>query len=187
MTLHLVKPAPVPDVATERTDPLDELYARHASDVKRWARRLAGPTADVEDLLHDVFVIALRRRFAFRGEANVTTWLFRITHHVVRSRRRRSYIRSLLFARHQDAIADATASSPTPHEEIEQRERHLQLYRALDRLPDAYRTALILYEIEGLSGERVAELTGISLNTLWVRLHRGRAKLLACLSAEERP
>lgn len=187
MTLHLVKPTPGSDVATERTDPLDELYTRHASDVKRWVRRLAGPTADVDDLLHDVFVIALRRRFIFRGEANVRTWLFRITHHVVCSRRRRSYIRALLLGRHHDAIVAATSSFATPHEEIERRERHLRLYRALDRLPDAYRTALILYEIDGLSGEKVAELTGISLGTLWVRLHRGRAKLLACLSAEERP
>ena len=185
MTLLLVKTEPGSDVAAEPTDPLDELYARHASDVKRWARRLAGPTADVEDLLHDVFVVALRRRFTFRGEANVTTWLFRITQRVVRSRRRRSYVRALLFGRHHEAMA--TPASATPHEEIERRERHLQLYRALDRLPEAYRTALILYEIEGLSGEQVAELTGTSLGTLWVRLHRGRAKLLACLSAEERP
>jgi RNA polymerase sigma-70 factor (ECF subfamily) len=168
-------------------DPLDELYARHASDVKRWARRLAGPTADLEDLLHDVFVIALRRRFSFRGEANVTTWLFRITHHVVRSRRRRSYVRTLLLGQHKEEIAAVTTSTATPHEEIERREQHLRLYRALDRLPDAYRTALILYELDGLSGEQVAELTGISLGTLWVRLHRGRAKLLAHLSAEERP
>jgi RNA polymerase sigma-70 factor (ECF subfamily) len=187
MTLHLIKPVHDADVATERTDRLDELYARHASDVKRWVRRLAGPSADVDDLLHDVFVIALRRRFTFRGEANVTTWLFRITHHVVRSRQRRSYLRALLFGRHQDALAEATTPSATPHEEVERREQHVLLYQALGRLPDAYRTALILYEIDGLSGEAVAELIGISLGTLWVRLHRGRAKLLACLSEEERP
>lgn len=187
MSLHLIKPAPLPNAVSERTDPLDELYARHASDVKRWARRLAGPTADVEDLLHDVFVIALRRHFTFRGEANVTTWLFRITHHVVRSRRRRSSVRALLFGRHQEETAATTTLAATPYEEIERHERHLRLYRALDRLPDAYRTAVILYEIEGLSGEEVAGLAGISLGTLWVRLHRGRARLLACLSEEERP
>ncbi|HEY5281631.1 MAG TPA: RNA polymerase sigma factor [Polyangia bacterium] len=187
MTLHLVKPAPGSNVESERTDPLDDLYTRYASDVKRWVRRLAGPSADVEDLLHDVFVVALRRHFTFRGDADIKTWLFRITHHVVRGRRRRGLVRALLFGRHRDAIAEATLPSATPHEEVERHERHLRLYRALDGLPDAYRTALILYEIEGLPGEQVAELTGISLGTLWVRLHRGRAKLLACLSAEEQP
>jgi RNA polymerase sigma-70 factor, ECF subfamily len=184
MRLHLLK---TPPEATERSDPLDELYARHASDVKRWARRLAGPSADLEDLLHDVFVVALRRRFTFGGEGSVKTWLFRITNHVVRRRRQRSLIRSLLFGRRRDEIAAAAPPAATPYEEIERRERHLRLYRALDKLPEAYRTALILYEIEGLSGEEVAQLTGISLGTLWVRLHRGRAKLLACLSAEKEP
>jgi RNA polymerase sigma-70 factor (ECF subfamily) len=184
MTLQLLKSAPM---ASERPDPFDELYTRHAADVKRWARRLAGPTADLEDLLHDVFVVALRRRFTFRGEANIKTWLFRITYHVVRGSRRRSLVRRLLFGRHRDEIATAAPAATTPHEEIERRERHLRLYRALDQLPDAHRTPLILYEIEGLSGEEVAELVGISLGTLWVRLHRGRAKLLAFLSAEEKP
>jgi len=184
MTLHLLKSAPV---ASERSDPLDDLYARHAADVKRWVRRLGGPSADVEDLLHDVFVVALRRGFTFRGDARIKTWLFRITHHVVRNQRRRAFVRGLLWGRHREEVLASAPVAGTPHAEIERRERHLRLYRALDRLPDAYRTALILYEIDGLSGEAVAELVGISLGTLWVRLHRGRAKLLASLAAEEEP
>lgn len=182
MALHLLKTAPG---ESERSDPLDDLYARHAADVRRWARRLAGPSADLEDLVHDVFVIALRRKFSPRGEGSITTWLFRITHHVVCRKRRRAFIRGMLFGRRRDEMVANTPPASTPHEEIERRERHVRLYRALDTLPEAYRTALILYEIEGLPGEEVAQLTGISLGTLWVRLHRGRAKLLASLSAEK--
>jgi RNA polymerase sigma-70 factor (ECF subfamily) len=185
--LHLVKSATDPEETSERPDPLDELYEQHAADVKRWARRLAGPRADLEDLLHDVFVIALRRRFTFRGEASLKTWLFRITHHVVRSRLRRAFIRGLIFRQHEGELTSAIPSPATPLEEIERRERHLRLYDALDQLPDSYRTTLILYEIEGLSGEEVAELTGVNLGTIWVRLHRGRAKLLECLTKEQRP
>jgi RNA polymerase sigma-70 factor, ECF subfamily len=184
MALHLLKTAAS---ASERSDPLDDLYARHATDVRRWARRLAGPSADLEDLVHDVFVVALRRRFNSDGGGSITTWLFRITHHVVSRRRRRALIRGVLFGRRRDEMAEAAPPASTPYEEIERRERHQRLYRALDTLPDDYRTALILYEIEGLPGEQVAQLTGISLGTLWVRLHRGRAKLLACLSAEKQP
>ena len=184
MALHVLKSPPT---AVEKTDFLDELYGRYAADVKRWVRRLAGPDADLEDLLHDVFVIALRRHFTFRGDASIKTWLFRITHHVVRGRRRRSFVRGLLFGQRRDELIAATPAVSTPHDEIERRERHARLYRAMDQLPDAYRTALILYEIDGLPGEEVAELVGISLGTLWVRLHRGRARLLACLSAEEMP
>jgi RNA polymerase sigma-70 factor (ECF subfamily) len=184
MRLHLLKTA---SSTSERSDPLDDLYARHASDVKRWARRLAGPSADLEDLVHDVFVVALRRRFDPSGEGSVRTWLFRITHHVVRGRRRRARIREVIFGRRKDEMAAETAPTSTPFDEVERREGHQRLYRALDALPDDYRTALILYEIEGLPGEEVAQLTGISLGTLWVRLHRGRTKLFALLSEEAAP
>jgi DNA-directed RNA polymerase specialized sigma24 family protein len=60
------------------------------------------------------------------------------------------------------------------------------LYRALDRLPDRYRTALILFEIEELPGERVAEMTGVRLSAVWVTLHRGRERLLRLLTEEDR-
>jgi len=185
MSLHLVRSTADREASRGKTDPLDELYETYASDVKRWARRLAGPRADLEDVLHDVFVIALRKKFTFRGDASIKTWLFRITHHVVRSRLRRGFIRGLLFRRHQHALVEASPSPSTPQEELERREQHIRLYDALDRLPDSYRTPIILYEIEGLTGEEVAELTGVSLGTLWVRLHRGRAKLLAQLTEKE--
>jgi RNA polymerase sigma-70 factor (ECF subfamily) len=187
MRLHVVKSISSPEKASSRPEPLDGLYEQHVSDVKRWARRLAGPSADLEDLVHDVFVIALRRRFSHLGEASVKTWLFRITHNVVRNQMRRGFIRRLLFSRHQEALVSLAPTPSTPQEEIERRERHARLYHALDQLSDSYRTPLILYEIEGLSGEEVAELSGISLATVWVRLHRGRAKLLDLLNKEERP
>jgi len=184
MPLHLVNSPPNPEPKL-RADPLDEMYECYAADVKRWARRLAGPRADVEDLLHDVFVIALRRRFISRGDASAKTWLFRVTHHVVRSRLRRGFLRGLILRQRRDEWIEMAPTPATPHEEIERRERHERLYRALDQLPDCYRTALILYEMEGLSGEEVAELTGVSVGTMWVRLHRGRAKLLEYLSKED--
>ena len=80
----------------------------------------------------------------------------------------------------------AAAPTPaTPQDEAERRERHQLLYRALDRLADSYRTTLILYEIEGLSAEEVAELTGVPVGTVCVRLHRGRAKLVTSVLRED--
>jgi len=179
MALHLVKAAPKPEreKTDSRADALDELYDAYASDVTRWARRLAGPSADIEDMVHDVFVVALQRAFTFRGGATVRTWLFRITHHVVRSRLRRSFLRGLLFHRRQDEMVAAVPSPASPYQELERREDHQRLYGALDRLPDRYRTAIILYDIDGLSSDAVAKLTGVNVGTVWVRLHRGRAKL----------
>jgi RNA polymerase sigma-70 factor (ECF subfamily) len=181
-----VPPArPIADDGLEET--LDQLYEEHAAAVERWVRRLAGPRADVDDLLHDVFVIALRRWREFRGDAQPRTWLFRITQNVVGSRLRAERVRRWLLARHTE---DPSAQDPppgTPLEQIERRERERRLYAALDRLPEKYRTALILHELEGLSGQEIAALVGADANAVWVRLHRGRTKLLQALAAEGRP
>jgi RNA polymerase sigma-70 factor (ECF subfamily) len=166
---------------------LDRIYERHVADVDHWVRRLTGPREDVEDLVHEVFLVAVRRRGSFRGEASVKTWLFRIAHNVVRGRRRRERVRRWLFARHAEELPAERVAIVTPLEEIEQREQSARLYAALDRIPDDYRAVLILYEIEGLSGEQVAEFLGVPVGTIWVRLHRGRARLLRELSREEEP
>jgi RNA polymerase sigma-70 factor, ECF subfamily len=52
------------------------------------------------------------------------------------------------------------------------------VYRILDRIPDKYRTVLILFEIEELSGDEIATLTGLKSSTVWVHLHRARARFL---------
>src|SRR5262245_27988262 len=134
-------------------DTLDRVYERHVSDVSRWLRRLLGPREDVEDLIHEVFLVALRRRGGFRGAASVKTWLFGITHQVACSRRGRERWRRWLFFRHAPGLASNRPAPVTFLEEMEQRERIAGLYEALDRLPDDQRTALILFEIEGLSSE----------------------------------
>ena len=156
---------------------IEQIYDRYAPQVERWARRLAGPRFDAEDMLHDIFLVVLRRRHEFRGEAKISTWLFRITQQVVRWRRRNDALRRLLWGQHSQPLAEARASVPTPVEELERREKSLQLYAALDRLPEKYRTTLVLFALEGLSGDEIATLLGTDANTVWVRLHRARAKL----------
>jgi RNA polymerase sigma-70 factor (ECF subfamily) len=156
---------------------IGEIYDRYAPRIERWARRLGGPRLDPEDLLHDIFVVVLRRQHEFRGEAKLSTWLFRVTQRVVRWKRRNDAVRRWLWERHGDDLAGAPASVPTPVEELERREHSRRLYAALDRLPEKYRTVLVLFALEGLPGQEIAELLGTDANTVWVRLHRARGKL----------
>ena len=165
-------------------DSIDTMYGQNLAKVKRWARRLAGPSADLEDLVHDVFLIALRKGFQFRGEATIETWLFGITQRVVWTKRRKSQLRQWLFGQNQTVLVPPDPRSP--QHDLERREDNARLYQALNRLSDAYRTTLILYELEELSGEEVARLTGVPLGTVWVRLHRGRERLMQILARGER-
>ena len=175
----------VDDVSSDPELLFDHLYESFEPMVERWVRRLVGPSAEVEDLVHDIFVVALRRRGEFRGEAKVSTWLFRITQLVVRKRRFRRRLRQVLDALHRLHEEAVVPPSPTPIEVLEERQRCRRLYAALDRLPDKYRTAIILCDIEGSGAEEVGHLLGLSANAVWVRVHRARAMLLEHLTRRE--
>lgn len=151
-----------------------ELYLANADVVSRWVRALAGPSADVEDLVHDVFMIAFRRLPEFRSDAKVTTWLYRITLNVVRNHRRRRW-----FRRWVSLEADLVSAAPSAEETLDQSGRERLLHAVLDRLPERHRSVLLLCELEGRSGEEAAAILGIKVGALWVRRHRARAALVA--------
>jgi RNA polymerase sigma-70 factor, ECF subfamily len=164
---------------------LDEVYRSHAGQVARWVGHLGGPTADVDDLVHEIFLVVDRRMSDFRGDAKLTTWLYRITERVVRGRRRNDRIRRWLRqTRRADLERALSPSQLTPIEELERRHAVETVYRILDRLPDKYRDVLILFELEAASGEEIAELTGRKLATVWVHLHRARTRFLEELTRE---
>ncbi len=158
---------------------LETIYRAHAPTVARLANRLAGPGADVDDLVHEIFLIAGQRLAEFRGEAKVTTWLYRITERLALERRRRERFRHWFSrVRSADIESALSPSQPTPVDVLERRQSIETVYRMLDRMPDKYRTVLILFEIEEMSGEEIAALTGQKESTVWVRLHRARARFL---------
>ncbi len=171
----------------------ETVYRTHAKTVARWALRLLGPGADVEDVVQDVFLVVRRKLPGFRGEAELSTWLYEITVRVAHDTRRRRRWWAWLSGRGQNpGRGQARPESPPepeaprdPQELLEARERTRLLYRVLDDLGEAYRTTFILFELEGLSGERIAEITGTRVGTVWVRLSRARRKFIQRMRAWE--
>jgi len=162
---------------------LERLYREHVQRVARWIGRLGGPAVDVEDLVHEVFVIVQKQLSGFRGEAKITTWLYRITENVVRHHRRRERVRR--FFGMSDAVDHVASARLTPVEELERRQAAELVYRVLDKMNERYRTLVILFELEGLPGDEIAELLGIKPGALWVALHRARAQFLSRLEKED--
>ena len=177
-------PAARPKILSEDVPvPLDlsAIYKAHASRVASWAARLSGPRLDAEDIVHEVFLVVHKELPRFRGEAKLTTWLYGITANVVRDRRRkekRRWLWHLLGRREQRPLP---LHAQTPAEAAERRQSTALVYEALEGLREEYRTVLILFELEGLSGEEIAELTQVNLKTVWVWLHRARAQFRARL------
>jgi RNA polymerase sigma-70 factor, ECF subfamily len=164
---------------------LGAVYRRHAPQVMRWAMRLSGRAQDAGDITHEVFWVVHRRLPSFRASSGrLTTWLFRITENVVRARRRKERL-ARFFLGDGDELTDVPTDAPQPDEALSKATDVRRVYRALDALAADDRTLLILFELEGLSGEAIAELTGHKLSNVWVRLHRARKRFLQRLQAEE--
>lgn len=157
---------------------ISELYLSYAPAVLRWASRLGGPKADAEDIVQEVFLIAQRSLHTVRDSDRIRSWLFQVTANELRRRHRRDWLRRFLG----DFPADDAESAPdlraTPEESFERREAVELTYRILDSMADKYRTVLVLFQLEGMSGEEISELTGRKLATVWVHLHRARADFL---------
>jgi RNA polymerase sigma-70 factor (ECF subfamily) len=162
-----------------------DLYRAHAPRVARWVAQLGGGDVDVDDATQEVFLVAHRERASFRGEAQVTTWLYRITLNVVRHLRRKQLRRQWLAGSASDVAGHLQAPGPTPVDAFEKRRSAEQLRRALLRLQARDRAIIIMFEIEGLSGHEIAERTAVKPATVWVRLHRARAELLRQLRESE--
>jgi RNA polymerase sigma-70 factor (ECF subfamily) len=149
------------------------LYDEHAPSLHRTLRRLAAPGIDATDLLHDVFVVALRKPEALLAAGSPRAWLFGTAVKVASDSRRRARFRRFFTL---DWAAE-TPSDVTPLDSAEQRERLTHVQRALERLSDPKRDVLVLYELEGLSGQEIAAALGCPLKTVWTRLHHARREL----------
>jgi RNA polymerase sigma-70 factor (ECF subfamily) len=157
---------------------LAEIYRRHVGDIGRWAARLGGPRIDVDDVVQEVFIVINRQLPTFRGDAKLTTWLFRITERVVRNHRRWWAVRRILTRltpRHHEIFA---AHGADPLELLERQDSIAEAYGVLDGMPEKYRRILILSELEEMKPEAIAALLEARIETVRVWLHRARRMFL---------
>ena len=166
---------------SQRTAPgsIAELYDQHAELVWRSLHRLGVATADVPDLLQEVFLVLHRRREELDGERPIEPFLWGIALGLVRNYRRRA------FRRHEiSGDAREVANGSNPEEELmRSRQRH-RAAEAIDELEPEKRAVFVMFEIEQLSGQAIATLLGVPLGTVHSRLHAARAALHAALSSE---
>jgi RNA polymerase sigma-70 factor, ECF subfamily len=150
---------------------LQGIYQDHFRFVWRTLRRLGVPEADVADAVQDVFVVVHRKLAEFRGDSRVSTWLFGICMRVASDRRRLAHLRHEISGgpseQHPDPSADVVA-------EVERRNAHQVLQRILDEMPMEQRAVFVLFELDGLQCESIAELIDIPLGTVYSRLRIAR-------------
>lgn len=168
---------------------LEALMERYGSRVYRLAHGITRNEADAEEVVQDVFLNLFRKIDSFEGRSALGTWIYRIAANqaLIKQRGKRFEVEVALEEQLPRFLADGHREgdrdwvladwSPTPEAELLSAETQEVLKRAIDALPDHYRAALILRDVEGLSNEEVAEALGESIATVKSRLHRARMAL----------
>ncbi len=138
------------------------------------------------DLTQDTFVKAYEAFGRFRGEASVYTWLYRIAINEYRSYLRRLRREQEFVSRSLDEPVEVDGEelftqlpdpSPSAQQMLEKEELILRVQQAVHSLPPRYRAFAVLRDLEGMSYEQIAEVTGLPLDTVKTRISRARAML----------
>jgi RNA polymerase sigma-70 factor (ECF subfamily) len=155
----------------------DELVRRTYVDTYTLALRLTADEEDARDVVQEAYLRAWRGLPRFRGDAQFSTWMYRITANAAYSsvKRRRRHRAEALDAMREDPVELHPDLQPEGVAESSAMLDRLSL--ALEALPPKLRVLVVLKDVYGLSHEEIAEELGISVPAAKVRLHRGRKRL----------
>jgi RNA polymerase sigma-70 factor (ECF subfamily) len=162
------------------------LIAKYHQSIYNLVYRILDDPTDAPDTTQEVFIKVFRGMAKFNGASSLKTWMYRIAIHEASNRRRwffRHKVQELSIepstdesrsTNLRDSLIDATES---PFDTVARGQVRARVEQVLQELPERYRTAVVLRDIEGLSYEEIAEMTETSLGTVKSRLVRGREAL----------
>jgi len=163
----------------------EQLVRRHQRAMYAVALRILADPDDAEDATQNAFIAAWRRLPQFRGQAQFSTWLYRIvTNHALNQlRRRQRNIDSALDISDLAADRQPVTSTGDPYQHSETNALLSDLRAALAALPDELRVCWLLREVDDCSYQEVAEIAGINLDTARGRIYRARHRLAEAMAS----
>lgn len=193
MAMPLTKTGPhrPPADSARTTDAFDALYRDHVDLMYRFATRLCGETEAAKDLVQETFLNAYRGYKAFRGDAQISTWLYTIASRAcMRMRRKRKgepdhelSLDEFIPTSEGEFRLQIPVEGLSPEEALQNKQLRQALDDAIARLPKKYRMVLILRDMEGLSAKEVGSIVGLNERAVKSRLHRARLFVRRELSA----
>jgi RNA polymerase sigma-70 factor (ECF subfamily) len=158
-----------------------ELYRVYYPVAGAFLRKMGVRDQELDDACQNVFVQMVRYLPGFRGDSSFKTWLYRVCLSEARELRRRSRLRevmSQILRRERDA-------EPAVGLELSEGSARRRVQAALAQLKPHERSVFILYEMEGLKGEQIAEIVNCPVATVWRRLHYARAQFKQQLELDD--
>ena len=162
------------------------LVHQHQKRLYRFVLNKIGHSSDAEDLTQQAFVEAAKAYESFRGNSELSTWLYGIAMNLVRN-----YLSRAPHRRHHfesdDALADLATEHPDPSEQLAQKQALETLQQEVDGLPPDMRDILLLVGLDEISYEEASVMLAVPLGTVRSRLSRARTTLRQRLSAAGSP
>jgi RNA polymerase sigma-70 factor (ECF subfamily) len=158
---------------------VSDLASTYGPRIHQLAFRYLKNWEDAEEVTQDVLMKVHRKIDAFRGDAALSSWIYRITFNTAMSRLRNGkYSRPHEVPRHEEgpeqSLQDPADWSTLADDQIMRGQMRARLIEALTHLPEVYRVPVILRDIQGLSTEEASAILRVKPQTLKSRLHRGR-------------
>ncbi len=161
-----------------------EIHASYRPRIVRYLARFVGEDG-AEDLAQEVFLRVSRGLPDFKGDAKLSTWIYRIATNVAMDRLRSKSFRQARSdgtgSRREGSVENADVlpdeKSPPVERQLMRDQMSSCVHDYVNTLPENYRAVVILSDIEGLSNQEIAEVLELTLDTVKIRLHRGRAML----------
>jgi len=165
-----------------------KIYDAYQPKILRYLAYLVGEH-EAEDLTQEVFVKVNRAIKTFRGESRLSTWLYRIATNTGIDRLRSPSFRRIsqeglltISLENGEAKFDVNnvwtgEQPPSTEQELMRKQMNECIKEFIGKLPESYRTVLVLSELEELGNQEIAEILGVTLSTVKIRLHRAREKL----------
>ena len=160
----------------------DEIYRQYGQKVKAFILAMVRDEMTADDLLHETFIRVQTHMDRLRDKDKWSSWIFRIACNLCRDHFRACARNARLPVTALEEMPSKTGT--TIQERIEQEEMGRCVRQKMDRLPESYRTILILYDVMAFHHHEIADILGISVDNAKIRLHRARGQLKAILEKE---
>jgi RNA polymerase sigma-70 factor (ECF subfamily) len=147
------------------------VHAAHSGFLWATLQRLGGRARDLDDLYQEVFVVVHRRLGDYDPALPIRPWLFGICVRVVAASRRRAHVRREELV---DVVPEGDNQAPSPEERADRARNQKILARILDELDLERRAVFVMYEIDEVPCEQIAEMIGVPVGTVHSRLHTAR-------------
>lgn len=168
----------------------DDIYREFQEPIVRYLARMVTPE-EAEDLAQEVFSRVARSLNGFEGRSKVSTWIYRIATNSALDRLRSPRSRSIEIPLMENVDSNAGSAGETratskkgPLSNIITSEMNSCIHQQMEKLPEKYRTVMILSSLDELKNREIADILDISLEAVKMRLHRGRAMLKEILENE---